>query len=54
MHFLVHTMNNGPAQKNIQLARVVVLFSTYRSGVGDFVIIVGGEVNVRTPVFVRH
>ena len=41
-------------KKDIQLARLVVLFSTRHSGVGDFVATVGGAVNVRAPMLVRQ
>ena len=43
-------------KKDIQRARLVVLFSTRRSGVGDFVATVGGDVKPMTSMFVgqRH
>ena len=41
-------------KKDIQRARLVVLFSTRRSGVGDFVATVGGDVKPMTSMFVRQ
>ena len=54
MHFLVHIMYKVLHKKDIQRARLVVLFSTRRSGVGDFAAAAGGAVNVRAPMFVRQ
>ena len=44
----------GLYKKDIQQARLVVLFSTRRSGVGDFVATDAGDVYAMTPMFTRQ